>query len=226
MTKTLLRCFFHFVKAIKKNAKKFGLSKDEKFVRPILEACCIALLPNNYIKEGFEYVRTQRSDSSRWDRFCAYWDRQWAISNISVYGLRNRTDNFSETLNRSTNLLSGKPHQNIWQVIRTIRKVEMEKTDELLEHVLGKIFKLKQNRSTTYLNTKIVDAMLKFEETEDVGSFLKNVSYRSDFLLGKRKYSFAKEKFSFWTNIKLSLGKNIKQKISLIRFLSRRYRGR
>ncbi|KAJ6634286.1 hypothetical protein Bhyg_16432, partial [Pseudolycoriella hygida] len=47
-------CFFHFVRAMKKTAKKFGLGKDERFLRPILQACCIALLPNNHIKEGFE----------------------------------------------------------------------------------------------------------------------------------------------------------------------------
>lgn len=179
---------------MKKAAKKFGLRKDDRFVRPILQACCVALLPNDHIKEGFETVKKQISDSTRWVRFCDYWDRQWTTSNISVYGLRNRTDNFSETLNRSTNLLSGKPHQNIWHVIRTLKKVETEKSDELLQHVDGKMFKAKKNQKMIDLNKQIVDAMVSFEETEDVATFLKNVSYRSDFILGEHN-TFAIEIF-------------------------------
>lgn len=185
------------MKAIKKAAKKFGLAKDERFLRPILQASCIALLPNNHIKEGFECVKKQISDSTRWDRFCKYWDRQWTTANISVYGLRHRTDNFSETLNRSTNLLSGKPHQHIWHVIRTLKKVETEKSDELLKHVDGKMFKTKKNQKMIDLNQKFLDAMLKFEETEDVATFLKNVTYRTEFLLGEYSYTFLKRNFYF-----------------------------
>lgn len=184
-----LRCFFHYVKAIKKSAKRFGLSKDARFARTILEVCCIALLPNNFVSTGFEYIKSQINTlSSRWDRFVSYWGRQWASANISVYGLKNRTDNYSETLNKSTNLLSGRPHQTIWHVIRTIIAVEMEKTDELVEHDLGKMFKKNQNKNMIKLDQQILDAWLKFEETEDVGEFLRNASYRADFLCGEHAH--------------------------------------
>lgn len=176
-------CWFHYVKSINKAARKYGLSKDTKFQKVIQEVCCIALLPNNFISDGFDYVDTQVTNSARWSRFSSYWKRQWRNANISVFALRHRTDNFSESLNKSFNLLSGRPHQDIWSVIRTIKKIETEKMDELLQHKDGKMFKTKRENSTTELNTKILEATRKFEETQDVGLFLRNVSYRGEAII-------------------------------------------
>lgn len=179
------RCYFHFVKAVKKSTKNFGLRIYGHFDDQIQQLCCVALLPNDSVQRGFDYVDDQMPDSSQWIRFRRYWHRQWAGANISVYGLKNRTNNFSETLNRSSNLLSGRPHQCIWSVIRTLKHVETEKTDELLKHTLGKMFKKKSSTYMNELNKKIMDATLDFEQTGDVGQFLRNVSYRSDILRSK-----------------------------------------
>lgn len=141
------------------------------------------MLPNNFISKGFDVVDKKVQNSERWNRFSLYWKRQWRTANISVYGLRHRTNNFLESLNKSTNFLSGRSHQDIWSVIRTIKSMEMDKVDELEQNVDGKMFKTKPNKFTIEMNEKILDATLIFEETEDVDRFLSNVSYRGDIVL-------------------------------------------
>lgn len=60
----------------------------------------------------------------------------------------------------------------------------MEKTDELKRQEGGKMFQKKSNIPMSASNKKNLDAWLKFEETQNVGTFLKNVSYRNEILLG------------------------------------------
>lgn len=101
------------MKAIIAIAKKFGLSKYDVYTKPILEMCHLALLPNSFVYEGFQYVANQLCSSPKWDRFCSYYNRQWVDANVSVYGLKNRTNNFSESLNKSSSLVNGKkPHNH------------------------------------------------------------------------------------------------------------------
>lgn len=114
-TSLISGCFFHYVQAIQKASKRFGLRNkntgSEKFEAAINKISALALLPNEYITEGFELICKSVAKSTRWDRFSGYWIRQWAKANISVYGMRHRTNNFSETLNRLINLLIGKKTQ-------------------------------------------------------------------------------------------------------------------
>lgn len=52
----LVGCWFHYVQAINRVAKKFGLSKDQKFDKIIKYISGLALLPHNYIMEGFNVI--------------------------------------------------------------------------------------------------------------------------------------------------------------------------
>lgn len=174
-------CYFHYVKAINKRARKFGLSKDAQFQQPIREVCALALLPNDFILKGFESILEKTPESSKWVRFGKYWRRTWLNANISVYGLKNRTDNFSEAFNRSFNLLNGKPHQNIWIVLKNLKQMEMDKTDQLLKHRQGKMFRKRPDKIAEKLNEKIRLATSRFEETENVVRFLENITQDEDF---------------------------------------------
>lgn len=107
-------CFFHYVQAIQKASKRFGLrnkSDGEEFKAAINKTSALALLPNEFVADGFESISKSVKGSSRWDRFIVYWHRQWAKANISVFGLENRTNNYSETLNRLINKLIEKKIQ-------------------------------------------------------------------------------------------------------------------
>jgi len=72
-------CWFHYMKAINKAARKFGLAKDEKFEKLIQEVCHLALLPNDFISEGFDYVAAKITYSARWSRFSSHRRRQWKM---------------------------------------------------------------------------------------------------------------------------------------------------
>lgn len=174
-------CFFHYVKAINKCARRFGLSKDVQYQQAIREVCALALLPNdfnglNFVSIGFDIIVKKTINSAKWTRFKNYWLRQWLPANISVFGLRNRTDNFSETFNRSFNLLNGKPHQNIWVVLKNLKQIEMDKVDELEKHKEGKMFRTRTSKITKNLNEKIREATNRFIETKNVQRFLDNIT--------------------------------------------------
>lgn len=85
-------CYFHYVKAINKASRRFGLSKDSKFETAIQKVSALALLPNEFISKGFQIINDENRDfiySARWKRFKNYWKRQWRKANISVFGLRH-----------------------------------------------------------------------------------------------------------------------------------------
>lgn len=104
-------CFFHYVQAMVKSTKRFGLRSDERFTDAIQKLSHLALLPNDFVLKGFESIDTALKNigSKRWERFRKYWLKQWGPANISVYGLVDRTNNFSESNNHSLNSLLMKP---------------------------------------------------------------------------------------------------------------------
>lgn len=52
----LVGCWFHYVQAINRIAKRFGLASDEKFSAVIKYISALALLPHNYIIDGFNVI--------------------------------------------------------------------------------------------------------------------------------------------------------------------------
>lgn len=185
-------CYFHYVQAINKVARKFGLSKDVKFEIAIQKISALALLPNEFVSKGFRVIDRENSelkDSLRWNRFKKYWCRQWKNANISVYGLPHRTNNFAESQNKSLNLLAKVKHPNIWILIEHLKTLEMDKTDELEKHRLGEIFKKRKGKDEmNRLNEKISNATKIFEEEQNVSKFLNNITF------GERMENFFKER--------------------------------
>lgn len=52
-------CYFHYVKAINKASRRFGLSKDSKYETAIQKISALALLPNEFISKGFQIVNDE-----------------------------------------------------------------------------------------------------------------------------------------------------------------------
>lgn len=159
--------------------KRFGLKNDEKFDNVRQQVSVLALLPNEYVSKGFEIISKNFVKSIRWNRFAEYWLRQWAPANISVYGLKDRTNNFAESLNKTINSILKAPHPHIWLLIKNLRMVEMNRTDELMKVRCGHMVKEKKLKLTE-LNKKIDLALTKFEETKNVAQFLKNVAFNEN----------------------------------------------
>lgn len=137
----------------------------------------MALLPNQFVSIGFKLISKHFKNSKRWNRFKLYWEKQWAEAHISVYGLKHRTNNFSEALNRTINLLIERKNPNIWKLIHNLKIVEMLKSDELEQVVEGAILKCNRKKQMIRLNAKIEEATNQFNLTQDVDTFLKNVTF-------------------------------------------------
>lgn len=156
-------CYFHYVKAINKASRRFGLHKDVKFESAIQKVSALALLPNEFVSEGFKVIDQENrifKYSVRWARFKKYWLRQWDKANISVYGLEHRTNNFAESMNNSLIVLTKVKGPNIWILIEQLKTLEMDKTDELNQHSKGVVIKTTKKKSDEInaLNRMIEDA--------------------------------------------------------------------
>lgn len=175
----LAGCFFHYVQAMVKSTKRFGLRKDERFQDAIKKICHLALLPNELVLGGFQSIddSLRNIESMRWERFRKYWLKQWGSANISVYGLVDRTNNFSESNNKSLNLLNLKHHPNIWHLIKNLKLLEMDKSDQIGRAVLGEMIETKKNRDVIAFNEKVDKATKLLEEDQDITRFLQRVTY-------------------------------------------------
>lgn len=175
-------CFFHYVQAIHKAFKRRGMLKDEKFQDALQEVSALALLPNDFILPGFNYIDKQMVGlrSKRWADFSAYWRGQWPKAHISVYGLTDRTNNFSESLNNITNSLNG-PRPDIWKLISNLKLIEMQRSDELKNNVASAMITTRKSNEMIHLNRKIKKATDIFDGNRDVGEFLKNVTFKDKF---------------------------------------------
>lgn len=170
-------CYFHYVQAIVKKFKSFGLN-CEKFSNARQQVCALALLPNEKVVEGFQIIsKPFKSSSQRWNRFKKYWMRYWAVANISVYGLKDRTNNFAESLNKTLNTILKSRHPNIWTLINNLKNIESMRSDELRKASKGHIPKTKRNRAMKKLNQKIKKCTKYFKKTGNVTRFLKKVTF-------------------------------------------------
>lgn len=173
-------CFFHYVQAIVKRAKKMGLKRDPKFNEVVKQVCALALLPNDFVLQGFKSIEdTFQFKSKRWTAFKKYWMKQWSTANISVYCLEHRTNNFSESNNKSLNLLLQSRHPNIWVLINELRSLENDKSDMILRQSKGEM-KTVRDQNMVRLNKKIEKANEMFEEDEDVQKFLRRVTFEEN----------------------------------------------
>lgn len=193
----LAGCYFHYCQAIRKAAKRHGLSIDARFAAAIKEISSLALLPNNFVVRGFKHIGKKFSNSVRWGRFSNYWNNQWKNANISVFNLTNRTNNFAESFNKSINSLIKRKHPDIWTLVHNLKKVERDKADEILKSQKGVIISTRRTQVMKDLDKKIKGATEIFEETLDIGRFLDNVSCDTslDILLKERIDSTTDENF-------------------------------
>ncbi len=186
---------YNIFQAIVKAFKRFGLQNDDKFKTARQQISALALLPTEFVTPGFKIVSKAFKKSIRWNRFSNYWLNQWAPANISVYGLKDRTNNFAESLNKTLNSILKAPHPHIWLLIENLRMVEMNRSDELIKVVGGHMVKRIGDKETVAgqkiptdkkisksmkmkkLNEKIRNATALFDESQDIERFLKNVTY-------------------------------------------------
>lgn len=103
-------CFYHWCRAVWRKAKYLQLTKTKAQKRIVSLTAALALLPQMFVTEGWNYIKSQ-SETTDMSKFINYIDRFWLKKNIaqilSVFALRHRTNNAIEgwhsKLNRSVN---------------------------------------------------------------------------------------------------------------------------
>lgn len=182
-------CFFHYVQAIHKAFKRHGMLTEDKFQNALQEVSALALLPNDDVLPGFNIIsmKMESLGSKRWKKFSSYWKKQWPGANISVYGLTDRTNNFSESLNNITNSMNG-PKPDIWKLISNLKLVETHKSDELKNHVGSLMYTTRGSQEMSRLNDTINKATAIYNKNKNIEEFLANITF------SKRLESFFKER--------------------------------
>ncbi|XP_074102704.1 uncharacterized protein LOC141529874 isoform X3 [Cotesia typhae] len=121
-------CYFHYSQALIKNAqdKKLIDKDNSKEERPELfivlnRLKLLALLPAEFIESVYEKIEKEcLNDFGDYFRdYLNYYKKQWwkqeGAEQISVYKLRNRTNNFLESYHKQLNtFISKKPKHNVF----------------------------------------------------------------------------------------------------------------
>ncbi|XP_044574898.1 uncharacterized protein LOC123258757 isoform X2 [Cotesia glomerata] len=121
-------CYFHYSQALIKNAqeKKLIDKDNNKEERPELfiflnRLKLLALLPAEFIESVYEKIEKEcLNDFGDYFRdYLNYYEKQWlkqeGAAQISVYKLRNRTNNFLESYHKQLNtFLSKRPKHNVF----------------------------------------------------------------------------------------------------------------
>lgn len=119
-------CHYHFCNAIIRNAKALGMKKT-KHNRRIVTLCTkLALLPENYIEEGWNYIKQEIMPDNDLNKFVKYFENNWMKDKYykiwCVYGLRHRTNNAVEGWNHNLNTNINKNEVQFSQILHILQQ--------------------------------------------------------------------------------------------------------
>ncbi|XP_074102701.1 uncharacterized protein LOC141529874 isoform X1 [Cotesia typhae] len=174
-------CYFHYSQALIKNAqdKKLIDKDNSKEERPELfivlnRLKLLALLPAEFIESVYEKIEKEcLNDFGDYFRdYLNYYKKQWwkqeGAEQISVYKLRNRTNNFLESYHKQLNtFISKKPKHNVF--VGAIKSVAMESRAHFSKIIAGKYEGREQKQETVTRNAAIEEFWRKIEGiSEDI----------------------------------------------------------
>lgn len=132
----LKKCFAHLSKAIWKNSK-VKLKIKEKIEKRIVGLCKgLALMPENLIENGIDYIKNESTSSLKITKFLKYMERTWwknkdYRSSWCVYGERHRTNNVVESWHSQLNKnVKKRSPVSILRLINAIMDMESERTSD------------------------------------------------------------------------------------------------
>ncbi|CAF0995559.1 unnamed protein product [Brachionus calyciflorus] len=132
-------CYFHYIQCVWKNITSNHLTKEykcnEQTKRWFNKLKALAFLPPNYVKLGYNYLKSIKPDSENLkniDNFLKYFESTWIDGRYTIeiwnhfnnYG--PRTNNHVEAHNRNINNELLIKHPNIYQFVDFIKLVETE----------------------------------------------------------------------------------------------------
>ncbi|KAL0821973.1 hypothetical protein ABMA28_005362 [Loxostege sticticalis] len=117
-------CFFHFSNAIWKNAEKFEMTLDKQHRRIVRLTTNLALLPVEYVPEGWLFIMNEAPDDTATANFVAYFQKQWMgkiCANMWCCSQeRHRTTNALEGWHYRLNIKIGKA--NLFSYVKFLKK--------------------------------------------------------------------------------------------------------
>ncbi|XP_057326909.1 uncharacterized protein LOC130668578 [Microplitis mediator] len=126
-------CYFHFCQALIKRLKKLGLLRlvsTWKYGQIIIrKLMALALLPPNDALQGYNWLITNIPEDIYilLHEFFLYFYNQWIVRTPptlwSVHGHEQRTNNFSESYHKKSNIRFG-VHPNIWDFTENLTRLQ------------------------------------------------------------------------------------------------------
>lgn len=118
----------NLLQAIVKKARELGLVplvNANQHAKRILRSCCaLALLPANLIHRGFRRIAAEAAQQNLLQDlmpFLQYMVNTWMsdqmLPKLSVFGLRNRTNNVAETSNKMLRRRTGAHRPGLWHFL-------------------------------------------------------------------------------------------------------------
>ncbi|CAF4241168.1 unnamed protein product, partial [Rotaria sp. Silwood2] len=132
-------CFFHYLQKIVKRMKKYGLwmhyLNDSNLYEWIKRMMAIPMLPVTKMEEAFQLIEKEKKTDRKLKQFIPqlnkmlfYYKKQWLapgmIEMVCVYNKSKRTNNYSETYNKTLKSIMPRRKPSIWQFSRVLKMEE------------------------------------------------------------------------------------------------------
>ncbi|CAF4904050.1 unnamed protein product [Rotaria sp. Silwood1] len=132
-------CFFHYLQKIVKRMKKYGLwmhyLNDSNLYIWIKKMMAIPMLSATKMLEAFQLIEKEKKTDRKLKRFIPqlnkmlfYYKKQWLapgmINMVCVYNKAKRTNNYSESYNKTLKSTMPRRKPSIWQFSRVLKMEE------------------------------------------------------------------------------------------------------
>lgn len=173
-------CHFHFSKAILKKARKIGLWQTNP--REVKMVMSLPLLPANELQRGIDFIENLMTRNRASMQFISYFKNYWLRQNISVYGMRYRTNNTVESFNSVLNKILGAPHGNIYELIKKLKLLEYDAVKTIIQE---DNMVPERRRRPTYrrCDRTVRNAQYDFLNSGDFNNFFRAVGHINDSLI-------------------------------------------
>lgn len=121
----IIGCFYHWSRALWRKAKMLGVVKSKAQKRIISLTVALALLPQEYMSEGWDYIKTE-SEIAEIDSFTKYIEKFWIKKNLfkilNVFAQRHRTNNAIEGWHSKLNKMINKNTVTLLRLLNILKK--------------------------------------------------------------------------------------------------------
>ncbi|XP_057329248.1 uncharacterized protein LOC130671115 isoform X2 [Microplitis mediator] len=179
-------CYFHYVQALMKKAKKIGLLEKlrewedgKEYFRKLIG---LAFLPANQIQQAFDYLNDLYAVFlPHFQTFLTYYKSYWINNikpeNFTIYNILNRTNNFVESYNRRLKDKFG-IHPRIWQFTELLINHYTITKNEVESLKISQLVRRSQRPHTLFKNDIILKAWELYNcNALDVEHFLQCISH-------------------------------------------------